>query len=419
MKVTLVSYSDVAGGAARAAHRLHRCLLDHGVASGMRVASKGTDEFRVTAPRGKVRKVLGLVRSRLGQWPNKLQHTTNPIEHSLAMLPSRLADEFNADDADAVHLHWIGGDMMSIEDVGRIRKPVVWTLHDSWAFCGAEHHPDGLDDRRFVLGYTPQSRLAAHHGVDLDRWTWQRKARAWTRPFVVVTPSQWLANCARQSKLMHDWPIQVIPNPLPTAVFKPWPKRLCREILGLPADPPLVLFGAVGGTNSAIKGWSLLADALHRLAAVRPDCRAVVFGQSEPAHAPDVGMPVHYMGRLQDESALALLYSAVDVVVVPSRIENLPQVGTEAQACGTPVVGFDCSGMPDVVDHHHTGYLAKAYEAADLSEGIRWVLDDPARHAQLSANARTQAVAKWSPEIIGPRYLAAYAQAIEASRALA
>ncbi|MGH9877390.1 MAG: glycosyl transferase, partial [Nitrososphaerales archaeon] len=168
MKVTLVNYSDVGGGAARAAYRLHRVLLDYGVDSRMRVANKGTDDYRVEAPLGKARKALSLLRAYAGGLPMCLQTSMNPIQHSLAVLPSNLAAEFQRSEAEIVHLHWVCGDLISIADIGRIRKPVLWTLHDSWAFCGTEHHPDGLDDERFVTGYAPESQRSGHRGLDLD-----------------------------------------------------------------------------------------------------------------------------------------------------------------------------------------------------------------------------------------------------------
>src|SRR5660398_251756 len=114
----------------------------------------------------------------------RLQRTENPTLHSPALLPSQMRAQLNAGAADVVNLHWVCGEMLSVKDIGRITKPVVWTLHDMWAFCGPEHG-----------------------GLDIDRWTWRRKRKAWKRPFHIVTPSRWLADCARESALMHDWPV--------------------------------------------------------------------------------------------------------------------------------------------------------------------------------------------------------------------
>lgn len=413
IKPLIVSHSDKGGGAARAAYRLQSALVGNGIESRMRVDSKLSDDWRVEGPNGRLSKGWRLLRARLGQLPTRLQRTDNYILHSPAVIPSNLAKELNCSDADLVNLHWVCWDMISIEDIGRINKPTVWTLHDSWAFCGSEHSPHGVDDDRYVRGYTPQSRHVRHSGADLDAWVWRRKRKAWTRPFVVVTPSQWLANCARRSALMHEWPIASIPNALPTAVYQPWPRALARSIFGLPHDTPIILFGAMGGTSNPGKGWDLLQSALQRVAIALPKCQAVVFGQSDPKHPPQLGMPVRYVGHLHDDSSLAMLYSAGDVMIVPSRLENLPQAATEAQACGIPVVGFDCGGMPDVVAHRTTGYLAEPYSIDDLVAGIVWVLESDERHKSLSHAARERATTLWAPNVVARSYEKVYCEAIE------
>src|SRR5660398_316157 len=141
----------------------------------------------------------------------RLQRTENPTLHSPALLPSQMRAQLNAGAADMVNLHWVCGEMLSAKDIGRITKPVVWTLHDMWAFCGAEHYaPDG-DGARWRQGYEKDTRGPGHGGLDIDRWTWRRKRKAWKRPFHIVTPSRWLADCARESALMHDWPVTVVP----------------------------------------------------------------------------------------------------------------------------------------------------------------------------------------------------------------
>ena len=122
------------------------------------------------------------------------------------------------------------------------------------------------------------------------------------------------------------------------------------------------------------------------------------------------------MGHLHDDVTLALLYSAADVVVVPSRQENLPQSGTEAHACGCPVVAFDCTGLSDVVVDGETGYLARPYDIEDLANGIRWVLEDSVRHARLCVASRNRALRLWSPGVVVPQYIAVYEAAIESHR---
>jgi glycosyltransferase involved in cell wall biosynthesis len=211
---------------------------------------------------------------------------------------------------------------------------------------------------------------------------------------------------------MQGWPISVIPNLIDTDTFKPILRQIAREVLNLPQESKLILFGAIGGTKDPNKGWDLLESALRKAAKDLSNAEAVIFGELEPQRPPLLGMPMHWMGHLHDDATLALLYSAADALVVPSRQENLPQCGTEAQACGCPVVAFDATGLRDVVEHKKTGYLARPYDTEDLATGIIWVLSDKGRHADLSRSARKRALLMWSGNIVLPKYLDIYKQVI-------
>jgi len=380
-------------------------MRSHGVDSQMLVNIATAGDWTVDGPQTKVAKALAQAREPLRWLFSQTLKSGNPIIHSSALVPSRWSGRLNSSDADLIHLHWINGDFISIADIGKIRKPVVWTLHDMWAFCGAEHV---TADLRWRDGYTPDNRPDYESGFDLNRWTAGRKLKHWTQPRQIVTPSRWLADCAKQSLLMRDWPITVIPNALDTDVWRPVEKALARELLHLPLDVPLVLFGAMGGTNQFHKGFDLLQAALNHLRSQLPGLELVVFGQLAPKKADELGFPVRYTGHLHDDVSLRLLYSAADLLVIPSRQDNLPTTGVEAHSCGTPVVAFDTCGLPDIVVHQQTGYLAKAYDPVDLATGIRWVLHDSVRNAALGQAARARAVRLWSIDAVARQYLRVY-----------
>jgi glycosyltransferase involved in cell wall biosynthesis len=415
LKVQIVSASDNVGGAARAAYRLHRSLLGQGAMSGMAVRNKNSDDWTVTGPESGFAKASRLLRPVLGNFIGRLQRSGDLNFRSGNWLPSAWSGELNAADAEVVNLHWVGDETLSIEDIGRIRKPVVWTLHDMWPFCGMEHYTAHDEHARWRLGYSRENRPASDGGVDLDRLAWQRKCRAWERPMHIVAPSQWLADCARQSALFKEWPISVIPNVLDTGTFQPLGAHFCRQALGLPEDRQIILFGAMCGGRDPRKGYDLLLDALAQLAS-RMDPQnvlCVVFGQSSPRNPYKVPFNTRWMGHVHDDATLALLYNAADVMVVSSRQENLPQTATEPQACGCPVVAFDCTGLRDAVVHRETGYLARAFDTGDMAEGLHWILEDAGRRDALSHTARTRAKQLWSPEVVVPQYLSVYRTTIE------
>ncbi len=408
-RVVLVSHSDMEGGAARATWRLNNALLESQYPASMLVAKKITDAVSVVGATSKLDKVVNLVRAQLSSAiVSAVAGRASSELRSINILPGGLSKALHLSAADVVNLHWVNFETLSIASIGKIRKPLVWTLHDMWPFCGAEHYVYEGSDARYVNGYAAQDPRATSARFDLDRWTWRRKQRAWTKPTQVVTPSQWLASCVKESALMRDWPVTVIPNALDVGVYKPWPKALARDMFALPQDVPLIMFGADGGARDKRKGWDLLQPALALVAEQVPGVQCVVFGQGRPSKEPEVGLPLHWPGVMHDDVSLALLYSAVDAVIVPSRLDNLPQCGTEAQACGCPVVAFDVGGLPDVVSHLETGYLATPFSSESLAEGIAWVLNDAERYQALSGAARRRAEALWGYDVVAAQYIELY-----------
>jgi glycosyltransferase involved in cell wall biosynthesis len=412
LKVLQLNHSDISGGAARAAYRIHHALRNYGIVSRMLVNVAISGDWTVQGPTSKWGKAFSRIRPQLATPLRQLLRTVNPVIHSPAVVPSRWPERLNASDADLVHLHWVQGEMLSIADIARIRKPIVWTPHDMWAFCGAEHY---TTDHRWRDGYRPDNRPEHESGFDLNRWTWQRKRKHWHRPLQIVCPSQWMANCVRASALMHDWPVAVVPNPIATDRWRPIDQLLARQLLGLPQDCPLLLFGAMGGGNDPNKGIDLLLAALAQLCGESSlhNLHLVVFGQLAPQSPLQLGIPVHYTGHLHDDFTLRAYYSAADVMVVPSRQEAFGQTASEAHACGTPVVAFNTGGLPDIVDDRVTGALAEPFEPTSLAAAIRWVLEDEHRRHQLGAAARARAEQLWAASRIARLYAEIYENVIE------
>lgn len=405
MKVIQLNHSDSNGGAARAAYRIHHALRQARVDSRMCVDSSTSGDWTVEGPSTKLHKGLAKFRSILGSSLFKpVFKTANPALHSPAILPSGRVHVLNDSDADILHLHWVQGEMLSIAEIGRLHKPVVWTLHDMWAFCGAEHY---TEEFRWREGYLKGNRPSYESGFDLNRWTWGRKRKHWQRPMHIVTPSHWLAGCVRESALMRDWPVSVVPNPIDTERWKPLEQAVARELLSLPKDVPLLLFGAMGGSQDPRKGFDLLQTAMKHLHSEISELQLLVFGQLSPKEPPDLGFPIHFTGHLHDDLSLRALYSAADIFVLPSRQDNLPNTGVESLACGTPVVAFHTCGLPDIVTHQETGYLAKAFDAVDLASGIAWVLAH-ASTGRLREQARAQAVARFAYPIVAEEYIKVY-----------
>lgn len=418
MRPLLLAQSDLQGGAARAAFRLHKAMHGAGHESGMLVRDRQSDFPNVHGLRSAVSsRAVAALRNQFGGAIFRFGCPSDGAPRSGNWIPSSVLPAIESYSPDVVNIHWIGGETMSIAEIGRITRPMVWTVHDMWLFCGSEHYTSDSEDSRWRNGYKSDSRRGAGMGFDLDRWVWARKKRRWRMPMSVVAPSKWLAECASASALLREQAITCIPNPLDTECFAPRNRAFSREVLGLPAQGFLIAFGAISGQSDPRKGFDLLRGALVHVRNAYPEIplQAVVFGHSAPIGA-ELPVPVKWLGHLHDDATLSLLYSAVDVTVVPSRQENLPQSATEAQACGCPVLAFDCTGLSDAVAHRVTGYLARPFDVADLAAGVKWLYEEPGRLAMMRHNARDRAVRLWSSNVVVPQYVEFFERAIERHR---
>ncbi|MGL4881879.1 MAG: glycosyltransferase, partial [Waterburya sp.] len=261
-------------------------------------------------------------------------------------------------------------------------------------------------------------QLGSKRNWDLSRWIWRRKQKAWQNlDLKIVTPSKWLADCAKTSSLFKDKRVEVIPYGLNTDVFRPIDKKTARKLLQLPQDKQLVLFLSLQATSDKRKGLQLLQPALQKLSFGNWQDRIelVLVGASKPEKDIDFGFKSHYLGTLTDDLMLALVQSAADVFVAPSIQDNLPNTVLEAIACGTPSVAFKIGGMPDMIEHEQNGYLAKPYEIDDLAQGIAWVIENEERHQKLSARARIKVEKEFTLEIQANRYLSLYKEILETS----
>lgn len=405
----LLSTSDIQGGAGRAAYRLHTGLQRIGVDSQMLSFQKTSGDITVH----KLSNELAFQQTKLSVWVDKhplslyRKRAKNQF-WSLNWFPNRVAQQINRFEPQIVHLHWIGNGFVPVQALKKIKSPIVWTLHDMWAFTGGCHYAGTCVRYEQKCGACPQ--LGSRRGRDLSRWTLERKKRHWRGVHItVVTPSQWLASCVRSSFLLRDARVEVIPNGLDLNLFKPLDKTLARDLLRLPQDKKLILAGANEGLRDKRKGVEYLQPALQQMAATWIDhADLVVFGGSRPAEPKDFGLRVHYVGHLHDDISLALLYSAADVFVAPSLQDNLPNTVMESLACGTPAVAFNIGGMPDMIQHQNNGYLAGAYDVNDLINGITWVLEDETRHSKLALAARQGVTTKYDLEMIAQRHLTLY-----------
>ncbi len=420
MKILLLSTFDTSGGAARSAYRLHQGLINCGTDSRMLVQAKFSQDSSVFGADQKVTQKLSRLKTSIDSLPKILFRGLDKKKrtpYSLHWTPTINLPKIKELDPDVINIHWIGGGFLKIETIPQLKKPIVWTLHDMWPFTGGCHYSQECDRYQKTCGNCPQ--MPPKYNLDLSSWVWQRKSKAWTHfnP-TIVTPSRWLANCARSSSLFQNYRIQVIPYGLNTEIYRPFEQSFARDKFHLPTNKYLILFGASDALSNPRKGFDYLQSALEilKVSELRDRCELVIFGASQSDEI-SLGIKAHYLGNLSDETTLAQVYSAADVFVAPSLEDNLPNTVMESIACGTPCVAFDIGGMPDMIDHQQNGYLAKPVDAIDLARGITWVLENT-QSQNLRHAAREKVEQEFKLELQANRYLNLFSEIREGSHAL-
>ena len=315
--------------------------------------------------------------------------------------------------ADVLHLHWVNQGLLSLRGIaqlGALGKPMVWTLHDTWAFTGGCHIFTDCDRFRQSCGHCPYLRQPA--ADDLSHRIWEKKRHFFPKNIQFVTCIAWLRDLALSSSLLKNSPVTAIPNPIDTVVFRPAipdERASFRQERGIGSQAKILLFAAMN-LRDAHKGFRFLPEALQILKAQQPDLQLeiVVLGKSEPEALAALPYPVHALGLVHGAENLARIYGAADVFVTPSLADNLPNTVMESLACGTPVVGFRTGGIPEMVGHWQEGYIAEQGDSRDLAEGIRWVFSGAVPVAVLQKNARQKALSEYAKEVVAQRYLEVY-----------
>ena len=416
LKVLHVALDDGGSGAGRAAYKLHAGLRRLGHESSMFVAKKIS-----TDPAVRAFEPPSDQQSRRGRERRKEEIGWDFARYGGSRPPYLIGDGFTDDRGvngpepleqlpprDLLNLHWFGGflDYRTFFATVPEASPVVWTLHDMNAFTGGCHYDDYCGKFAARCGACPQ--LGSDEEQDLSREIWGRKSEALEAVeegrLQLVAVSRWMAEEAGRSSLLGGFPVTVINPSIDSQVFAPRDRAAARSALGVPEDASVVLFIA-DSLVTRRKGFSLLAGALEALKDV-PNLFLLSLGYHDPGIVKDV--PNLNLGYIEDDPALSGVYSAADVFVMPSVQEAFGQTVLEAMSCGTPVVGFDLGGIPEMVRSGLTGELVPPQDTKALAVAMRGLLEDPEKRAELSANGRRVAVEEFAPDVQAGRYAEVY-----------
>jgi glycosyltransferase involved in cell wall biosynthesis len=410
MKVLIVNTYDGNGGAANGAYHLYKSLRGVGIDSEMLVQFKSGTDPTVKGPANKIAEKINwahfhLDRSFLDFYPKRSKaalFSPGIVGHS------GIVSAINNSDADIVHLHWVAGGMLSAKDIGQIRKPVVWTLHDMWPFTGGCHYSGNCIKYKEFPGCGKCPQLHSDNEWDISARGMEYKINSFKKlkSITFVALSDWIKDCTHSGRLPENIDVVKLPALLDTKAFSPMDKQEARSRLDLPQDKKIIIFGGNGMVQDSRKGFSYLDAALRLI--ITKNTRKLVFGSDNFIST----FGCYCLGQLKDDAALRVAYSAADVCVMPSVQEVLGFVAVESMASGTPAVVFDMGGQADIVDHKTNGFKAWYKNPTSLAEGIDWVLNYPDPET-LRQNARDAMVRKYDSVMAAGKYKELYKKILE------
>ena len=404
MKVGLFNYSDNSGGAARATYRIHQSLLNEGCNSILYVNKKTIKENSIKTSPYIIDKRFYTVKTHLISKFIKIIKPKVKTYNSLSILPSSWPKFINDSDIDLVHLNWINAEMMSIEDISKIKKPMIWTFHDMWPFLGSQHLSN---NSRFTGNKNFKNKTLIEKILNFDDWTYFRKKKNWINPIQIITPSSWLGSCVKQSEIMENWPVETIPHPIDVDFWSPDIKEKSRKLLGIDNDKVVLLYGADGGVKSYNKGFDLLLKSLEKIKHHHKDLILCIFGQDVKIET-NMNFTVINLGKIIKDEKMRQIYNASDLCVVPSRQEAFCQVALEAQSCGIPVLAFSVGGLKDILEHKTTGYLIEPFNTESFALSIKNFIENNKNNLSIKTNARKRVETLFSMSSVAKKYIKIY-----------
>lgn len=416
MRVTFLCRSDLRGGAAIVTYRLMLAMRESGIDARMLVCEKLSDSPYVDycAPKWKIQ--YAFLKERLNVFYHNgcNRDTLFKIDPAADGLP--VWNHPWVREADAIYLAWVNQGMVSLDGVARlakIGKPLTWIMHDMWNMTGICHHAGDCGRYMAECGDCPflGKKKAAD---DMSHSTWLRKKELYDSVSIkFVAVSSWLASKAKESSLLQNKEVTVIPNPFP-GVGRHGPCVRDHDRIDRNPYPTIrIIFGAAR-LDDPIKGLPVLKEALRILRDDHPKeagaMELVTFGTFKNSESGEgFAIPHRHLGVLSGEEAIRNAYEECDIVVSSSDFETLPGTLIEGQAYGCIPVAFDHGGQRDIIDHEETGWLAPwdddaSKRAYRLAEGILWACHKVG-DATMLERMRTSVVEKFGSESVAKRMI--------------
>jgi len=377
-QIKIVQLQSSMNSAGKSGLRLHSGFLEAGIDSTIISMNADTIVDKKIIYLISKSKTIKTINTKLEEFQNR-KNISELGTFSYPLLGTDISKMEEVKNADILYFHWILGGFLNFSNIGdlfSLNKPVVIIMHDMWWITGGCHH--SFTCKKYKTHCFNCPIFPGNKKKDLSYKGFNKKLKIYSKHnnLYFVSPSKWLQQCAKDSFLAKDKPVYYIPNVIDKKIFKPLSRAFSREILNLHSNETIVSFGA-HSVDSPYKGWKYLRNALQLLYKDGLcNISVLVFGGGYNKEVADaIPFKTEFVGYLKDEYSLALVYNAIDVFIVPSLADNQPTVVMESLCCGTPVVGFNVGGIPDMISHKENGYLANYKDSRDLADGIRFCIE--------------------------------------------
>lgn len=407
MKILFINISDIQGGSAKAAYRLGKQL---------------EKDYNT--------KNLFLVRSKYSNDPNVLQTRQNRFEHLvercvnifmnliglqyqwLPFSPKFILKKAKEFKPDIISLHNTIGGYFRTKDLVELSQvaPIVWTLHDMWAFTRNGAHTYGDESWRELKTFPRERKIFPWIGIDSGNWLIKQKKNIYRDSNVsFVCPSQWLFQLAKESPLFFNKEVKHINHGVDINKFNIIDKGFAKKNIGIMPDSKVVMFVAEKLGTDSTKGGAELVDIINKLIEkYTGKLTLILLGNADGFCLSNNNIDLVRPGYVNSEAEMIKYYNSADVFVYPTKAESFGLVLAEAISCGTPCVSNDVGPVSEIIKNEVSGFTVKAGEIDKFVSYVYNLLIDEEKLQFLAKSSRRHAVEHFSLEKMSKDYFTIY-----------
>ena len=292
--------------------------------------------------------------------------------------------------ADIIHIHWLNQGFIKLSSISKIKKPVVWTLRDMWAFTGGSHYT--MDFEKYE-----KSKLS----TIIKNF----KKKSYKKSFYFIAISDWLKNKALQSDVLREFNVDRIYNNIDLKKFNNINKKQGKDFLNINTGKKIILYGA-NNPQSKRKGWDIFVESLKELD--KSKYYLLIFGNFWSHKTLDkIGFEYKSLGFIDDTKILNSVYSCADLFVASSIQDGWPKTFAEAMYCKTPVICFSNTSIAEIVNHKINGYVVQNFDSNQLKDGIEW-LSRAIDNNSLNVESVKNRIEEFGSDKIAKKYIKLY-----------